>query len=145
MKIITLFKFCILFLLILPFTALADSAVPLADSAVQWTATVTESHTACKNIGKDIEGVYDVILKYGEGKTLTLMVVKSGHIFNGVVVDENPQKIKLQASYLEDAGVVTDNVNITFTSENSGTGTSKWYWSDGLMSCGGSYEFIISR
>ncbi len=69
MKIITMFKFCMLFLLILPFTALADSAV-------QWTATVTESHSACKNIGKDIEGVYDVILKYGEGKKLTLTVVK---------------------------------------------------------------------
>jgi len=138
MNIMTLFKFCILFLLIHPFSVLADSAV-------QWTATVTESHSACKNIGKDIEGVYDVILKYGEGKTLTLMVVKSGHIFSGGVVEGNPTKIKLQASYLEDAGVVTDNINITFTSESSGTGTSKWYWSDGLMSCGGNYKFTIKK
>jgi hypothetical protein len=123
-------------LLFMPFTAQAQPETT-------WTATITESHSACKNLGKDIIGVYDLKIQYGEGKTLTITVVKSNHVFNGIITEDSPRRILLKTSYLEDAGIVTEKIKITFEDEHKGLGIGNWYWSDGLMSCGGSYNFTV--
>lgn len=119
--------------------------VAYAENTETWTARITESQSACKSIGKDIIGVYDLKVEYGEGNTLTVTGEKSQHIYNGVLVETSPESLILKTSYLEDAGIVTENVTITFADNKQGTGSGKWYWSDGLMSCGGSYQFTITK
>lgn len=130
---------CTLFLLL---------AMPLVGHAKDteiWTATITESQSACKSIGKDIIGVYDLKVQYGEGNTLTITGEQSHHVYIGVVVETSPEHLILKGSYLEDAGIVTENVTINFADKKQGSGAGKWYWSDGLMSCGGSYQFTITK
>jgi hypothetical protein len=110
-----------------------------------WNATVTKSSSTCKSIGKSIEGDYTAEITQGEGLTITLQVKETGTIFNGVRMKANPRIMMLEASFLREAGVVSQKMNIEMTDMNSGKGNASWSWSDGLMICGGNYEFILKR
>ncbi len=110
-----------------------------------WTATVTKASSTCKTIGKAIEGDYTAEIKQGDGLTMVMTIKETGTVFQGVRIKADPRIIMLRASFLREAGVVSQKVNIEMTDQNSGKGNASWSWSDGLMICGGNYEFILKR
>ncbi len=110
-----------------------------------WVATVTKSSSTCKTIGKSIEGDYTASIRQDEGTTITLTVQKTDTVFQGIRMKADPSIIQLQASFLREAGIVSEKINIKMTDENSGTGNANWDWSDGLMICGGNYTFVLKR
>jgi len=114
-----------------------------------WVATVTTASSSCKFMGKDIEGDYTAVIKQDEGPTLILTVKETGTIFHGVQLQANPGEktplIHMVASYLEQAGIISQKMIIEMTDSNSGKGNTNWNWSDGLMICGGHYTFTLKR
>ncbi len=110
-----------------------------------WVATVTKSSSTCKSIGRALEGDYTASIRQDEGSTITLTVQETGTIFQGIRMQADPRIIQLQASFLREAGIVSQKINIKMTDENSGTGNANWDWSDGLMICGGNYTFTLKR
>ncbi len=114
-----------------------------------WIATVTKSSSSCKSMGKEIEGDYAAVIKQDEGATLTFTVKKTGTVFHGVQVPADAEGgarlIRLVASYLEEAGIISQKMNIEMVDNNFGNGNTTWNWSDGLMICGGHYTFTLKR
>ena len=80
-----------------------------------------------------------------EGATITLTVKETGTVFQGVRMKADPRIIQLQASFLREAGIVSQKMNIEMIDENTGNGNANWDWSDGLMICGGNYTFTLKR
>jgi hypothetical protein len=114
-----------------------------------WIATVTTAASSCKFMGKDIEGDYTAVIRQNEGTTLTLTVKETGTVFNGVQMKAAPGEqtplIHMVASYLEQAGIISQKMIIEMTDSHSGKGNTNWNWSDGLMICGGHYTFTLKR
>ena len=110
-----------------------------------WRASVTRSSTTCKTIGRAIEGDYTAEIKQGEGLTVILSVKETGTVFQGVRMKADPRVMLLRASFLREAGIVSQKVNIEMNDSNTGRGNANWSWSDGLMICGGGYEFNLKR
>ena len=110
-----------------------------------WVATVIKSSSTCKTIGRSIEGDYTASIRQDEGTTITLTVRETGTVFQGVRMQADPHIIQLQASFLREAGIVSQKVDIKMTDENLGSGNANWDWSDGLMICGGNYTFTLKR
>ena len=110
-----------------------------------WQATVTKHSSTCKHIGKAIEGDYTAYIQQDEGATITLTVKETGTVFQGVRMKADPRIIQLQASFLREAGIVSQKMNIEMIDENTGNGNANWDWSDGLMICGGNYTFTLKR
>ena len=132
--------------LLLPALFVLSTPTPVqADD--QWTATVTGPVSTCKNIGKDIEGDYDLEVHRGSGRSVSFSTrTRNGvRVFYGVRTADKPVVYKFTSSALKDGGVLSEDVHITLESEDSGHGNSTWNWSDGLMSCGGSYRFTLRR
>lgn len=111
----------------------------------KWIGKIKESTSSCKKIGKDLQDQYVVYFKHGEGSTITMTVEFTGNIFQGVQKAANPNFIHLRTSFLEDAGIVTEYVDIEMSDSSSGTGGGVWTWSDGLMNCGGSFSFSLEK
>ncbi len=124
---------------------IAPSCVQAGEYDGIWKATVTKASSTCKTIGKAIEGDYTAEIKQGEGLTMTLKVKETGTIFQGVRIKADPRIMMLEASFLREAGVVSQKVNVEMTDQDSGKGNANWSWSDGLMICGGAYEFTLKR
>ena len=110
-----------------------------------WVATVTKSSSTCKSIGRALEGDYTASIRQDEGTTITLTVQKTDTVFQGIRMQVDPSIIQLQASFLREAGIVSEKINIKMTDENLGSGNANWDWSDGLMICGGNYTFTLKR
>lgn len=111
----------------------------------KWIGKIKDSTSSCKKIGKDLQDQYVVYIKHGKEKTITMTVEFTGNIFQGVQQTANPNLIHLRASFLEDAGIVTENVNLEMADNRSGKGGGVWTWSDGLMTCGGSFNFTLKK
>ncbi|MBE9521274.1 MAG: hypothetical protein IME97_09085 [Proteobacteria bacterium] len=69
----------------------------------------------------------------------------TGITYYGKVDKDDPTIIHYWASYIEDAGVLTERMTFHRNDETSGNGKSFWSWSDGLMNCGGEYSFTATR
>jgi len=128
---------------------LAPSVLFAGEYDGQWLATVNKASSTCKSIGRAIEGDYDAVIKQEQGQTLTLTVTKTGTVFHGIKLksgsEKDPHLMRLVASYLEEAGIISQEMNIEMIDTNSGTGDTTWSWSDGLMICGGQYTFTLKR
>lgn len=118
---------------------------PVVESKQNWKGTVFSAETNCKNIGKDILGDYDLTVSLGEADTVLLKVVKSGNVFKGVRSAKDTSLYMFTASFREDAGIVTERMQIRLTEPGKGVGSSVWAWTDGLMSCTGSFEFTVEK
>ena len=127
----------------------APSPVNAGEYDGLWLATVHKAFSTCKTIGRAIEGDYDAVIKQEQGQTLTLTVTKTGTVFHGLKLKtdaaDNSYLMRLVASYLEEAGIISQKMNIEMTDADSGTGSTTWSWSDGLMICGGQYTFTLKR
>lgn len=110
-----------------------------------WQGTVTKSSSTCKYIGKAIEGDYTAYIQQDEGATITLTVKETGTVFHGIRMKADPRIIQLQASFLREAGIVSQKINIEMIDENTGNGNANWDWFDCLMICGGNYAFTLKR
>lgn len=134
-----------IYILVLPVLIFACKPKPVVESKQNWKGTVVSSETNCKNIGKDILGDYDLTVSLGEADTVLLKVVKSGNIFKGVRSVKDSSLYMFTASFREDAGIVTERMQIHITEPGKGVGSSVWAWTDGLMSCTGSFEFTVEK
>ena len=121
------------------------SLAPAGEYDGTWHATVTKSSSTCKSIGKSVEGNYTAEIKQGEGLTITLRVKETGTLFQGVRMKADPRIFMLEASFLREAGIVSQKMNIKMIDLDTGSGNANWSWSDGLMICGGNYEFTLKR
>ncbi len=110
-----------------------------------WKGTVTESNSTCKNIGKDILGDYDFVVEFGEKDTILLTVVLSGNIFKGLRSESDTSLYHFTGNFQEDAGILSEIMEIRITEPGVGIGKSKWSWSDGLMSCKGDFVFTLKK
>ena len=136
-------------LLIMISCILMPSLLIAGDYDGRWSATVTRTSSTCKRIGRAIEGNYEAVIEHKEGETLTLTVSQTGTVFHGIKLqskgDDDPHLIRLVASYLEEAGIISQNMTITMKNSAFGSGSTDWNWSDGLMICGGHYTFTLER
>ena len=136
-------------LIVLLCCLLVPSILNAGDYDGEWLATVTKASSTCKSIGRAIESDYEAVIQQKQGETLTLTVKKTGTVFHGIKLktdrEDDPRLIRLVASYLEEAGIISQKMNIEMSNTNSGTGSTSWSWSDGLMICGGHYIFTLKR
>jgi len=108
---------------------------------VEWISTITHQSSACKSIGQDINRTHTYVIIAKTDKKVVVVHRKSGISYYGKVDTENPMIIHYWASYQKDGGIVTERLRFEKSDETNGKGKSEWYWSDGLMSCGGQYSF----
>ena len=113
--------------------------------AEKWLAHVSETSNQCKNIGKDILGSHSITLVHKDESSIVIVVDKNGHQFGGKRIADKPKTYKLRSSYQEDAGIVSDYIVIIMEDEEYGSGHGIWNWTDGIMSCGGSYKISIKK
>lgn len=123
----------------------APSLLSAGEFDGKWIAKVKDSTSACKHIGVEFQDYYDVLIKQGEGNTITLTVETTGKVYQGVRQAANPNYIHLMGSFLKDAGIVTQYFDLQMADSNSGMGGSVWTWSNGMYNCGGSYKFTLER
>ena len=137
----TFFKSIVLGLIFLPAWAAAG------EYDGTWTATVHEHSSSCQSIGRDIEGDYTAIIRQKDDGDLSFTVQETGTVFQGVEMENtgDAHRIHLVASYRKEAGIISQNMNIDMLDNNRGKGSTAWYWSDGLMVCGGHYSFTLER
>jgi hypothetical protein len=111
-----------------------------------WNARVTKATSDCKSMGKEIEGNYTAFIRQVKGPTLTMTIKESGRVFHGVQAPGPKGAIlHLVASYLEEAGIISQEMTIEMADADTGSGYTHWNWSDGLMICGGQYDFTLQR
>jgi hypothetical protein len=111
-----------------------------------WNAEVTRATSNCKSMGKGIEGNYTAVIRQEEGSTLTMTIKESGRVFHGVQAPgAKGPSLHLVASYLEEAGIISQEMTIEMADVDTGSGYTHWNWSDGLMICGGQYDFTLQR
>ena len=115
------------------------------NEGVEWIATITKHSNRCNSIGRDFPGTHHFIVTVNSGGKRVVINKKTGIAYNGRVDKDNPMIILYWASYLEDAGVLTEKIIFRKTDDANGSGHSVWYWSDGLMNCGGEYSFTAAR
>ncbi|MGL1861244.1 MAG: hypothetical protein OCC46_01840 [Pseudodesulfovibrio sp.] len=109
-----------------------------------WNAEVTESQTACEDLGRDFVGQY-VIEVFQSKDNLIVQAERPNVRYVGKLVAENPNAAHLQATYVKDGGYVTELVDMEFVDKNSAKGGVVWRWSDGVYACGGSYTFVLTK
>ncbi|MEA3469650.1 MAG: hypothetical protein U9R57_15715 [Thermodesulfobacteriota bacterium] len=125
---------------------LASAGQDLVDiEGEEWVSTITAQSSRCKSIGKNIASTHTYVILARTDEKVVVVHRKSGISYYGRVDKENPMIIHYWASYLKDAGVVTERLKFEKSDNNSGKGRSVWNWSDGIMSCGGEYSFTAVR
>lgn len=110
-----------------------------------WKGTITSSETNCDHIGKDLEGDYNLIVEFGKKDTILLTVARSGNVFKGLRSTTDSSLFFFTANFREDAGIVSEKMQIRLTEPGQGIGSSVWAWTDGMMSCTGSFEFTVEK
>lgn len=127
-----------LFILLIAPPALAG------DYGGTWKAEVTESHTACEDLGRDFVGHYTIEI-FQSKDNLIVQAERPNVRYVGKLKPDNPNMAHLQATYIKDGGYVTELVDIDFGDKKTAKGGVVWRWSDGVYACGGSYSFTLIR
>lgn len=127
-----------LFILLAAFPAMAG------DYGGTWKAEVTESLTACEDLGRDFVGHYTIEV-FQSKDNLIVQAQRPNVRYIGKLKAENPNMAHLQATYTKDGGYVTELVDIEFEGGVAAKGGVVWRWSDGVYACGGSYTFVLTR
>jgi hypothetical protein len=112
------------------------------DYSGQWLGNITESNTQCKKLGKGKPGDY-VITITQKGDQIQAMENNAKRPYAGVL--QKPDHVVVSGTYADDGGYVTENVSITFSSTDSGSGKSEWRWSNERYSCGGGFSFTLRK
>ena len=113
--------------------------------AEKWEITVTDYSNRCKSIGMDFSGTHDFIIQIQDDNKRVIYDSGTGITYYGKIDSENPKITHYTANYREDAGVLSEEITFKREDETHGSGRSVWYWSDGIMSCGGEYRFSGTR
>jgi hypothetical protein len=111
----------------------------------KWVATVTDHVNRCKNIGINFSGTHNFLVLIKTDQQRVIYDSTSGITYYGKFNSENPHIIYYTASYRKEAGVLSEEIVFNRQDDNHGKGKSVWYWSDGLMHCGGEYSFTGTR
>ena len=107
----------------------------------EWESTITHQSSSCKSIGKNIAASQTYVVVAKTADQVIVIHRKSGISYYGKVDKDNPMIIHYWASYLKEAGVLTERIKFEKSDDENGMGKSIWNWSDGIMSCGGEYSF----
>lgn len=133
----------ILILISALFVLLVASPVSAGDYGGIWKAEVTESLTACEDLGRDFVGHYTI--EVFQSKDNLIVHAERPYVrYIGKLKAESPSVAHLQATYIKDGGYVTELVDIEFEGQTAKGGVV-WRWSDGVYACGGSYTFVLTR
>ena len=137
MKILRIFLGCFL-LLALAFPAAAQNY------SGQWLATVSESVSWCKNLGKTEPGDYKLTIVH-KGNDVTLLENVVQRPYKGLIDPKRPLNLHVTGSYAKDGGYVNEMIDMGFENDSAGQGGSVWQWSDGYFQCGGRFKFDLKR
>ena len=110
----------------------------------QWLATVSESVSWCKDIGKTETGDYKLTIVQ-KGNDVMLMENVVQRPYKGFIDPKRPRNLHITGSYVKDGGYVNEMLDIGFDSESAGQGGSVWQWTDGYYQCGGRFKFDLKR
>lgn len=120
----------------------APAAQEFADiEGEEWVSTITSQSSSCKSIETNIVTTHNFVVLVKKDDKRVVLHRASGISYYGTVDKENPQLIHYWASYLKEAGVLTERIKFEKSDNNSGMGKSIWNWSDEILSCGGEYSF----
>ena len=137
MKILRIFLGC--FLLLAPaFPAAAQNY------SGQWLATVSESVSWCKNLGKTEPGDYKLTIVH-KGNDVTLLENVVQRPYKGLIDPKRLLNLHVTGSYAKDGGYVNEMIDMGFENDSAGQGGSVWQWSDGYFQCGGRFKFDLKR
>ncbi len=109
-----------------------------------WDIIASDSSNRCKNIGVDFSGTHDFNLLVTTDTVRVIHDRTTGITYSGKINPNKPQTIYYTASYREDAGMISERITFKRLDESHESGTSTWYWGDGLMSCEGGYSFTAT-
>lgn len=109
-----------------------------------WKATVTDSLSHCKKLGKYEPGDYIIHITQ-KGSSISIFDETSQTEYVGAVKQGAPNHVHVRTTDNLHGGYVTELVDIEFENEQAGKGGSVWRWSDGLFECGGSYKFTLLK
>ena len=137
MKIFRLFLRCMLLLAL---------AVPVGaqNYGGTWLATVNDSVSWCKNIGKTEMGDYKLTIVH-KGNDVTLLENVVQRPYKGFIDPKRPRSLHVSGSYAKDGGYVNEMIDIGFDNDRAGQGGAVWQWSDGYFQCGGRFKFDLKR
>jgi hypothetical protein len=108
----------------------------------QWLATVSESVSWCKNLGKVETGDYKLTIVH-KGNDVTLLENVVQRPYKGIIDPKRPHSLHVSGSYIKDGGYVNEMIDIGFDNDRTGQGGSVWQWSDGYYECGGRFKFDL--
>jgi len=131
-------------LLTVLFILLAATPTSAGDYGGVWKAHVTESMTTCEEIGRDKVGEYTIEIFQSEKKVI-VQAQRPNVRYTGKFLADDPNAIHLNSTYEEDGGYVTELVDLFFENGATAHGNVVWTWSDGLYTCGGTYQFNLKR
>ena len=109
-----------------------------------WLATVSESVSWCKSIGKTEIGDYKLTIVH-KGNDVTLLENVVQRPYKGFIDPKRPLNLHVNGSYTKDGGYVNEMIDIGFENDSAGQGGSVWQWSDGYYQCGGRFKFVLKR
>lgn len=135
-----IFSICLCWFLLLAMT----SRVSAQDYSGTWLASVSESVTWCKNLGKAEPGEYKLTIVQ-KGSDITLLENVVQRPYKGVIDPKRPLSLHVNGSYVEDGGYVNEMIDIAFDNDSAGEGGSMWQWSDGYYQCGGRFKFDLKK
>ena len=107
-----------------------------------WLATVSESVSWCKSIGKTEPGDYKLTIVH-KGNNITLLENVVQRPYKGFIDPKRPLNLHVSGSYAKDGGYVNEMIDIGFENDSAGQGGSLWQWSDGYYQCGGRFKFDL--
>jgi len=114
------------------------------DYSGNWTGTVTDSSSTCKNIVKAAPGDYRLTFTQ-EGDQLTIVPNTSLRPYRGRLEPARPGHVQVRGTYPEDGGLISEDVTVTFTGPDSGEGQSAWRWANAWHQCGGRFRFTLKK
>jgi hypothetical protein len=109
-----------------------------------WLATVNDSVSWCKNLGKTEPGDYKLTIVH-KGNDITLLENVVQRPYKGIIDPKRPLNLHVNGSYVKDGGYVNEMIDIGFENDSTGMGGSVWQWSDGYFQCGGRFKFDLKR
>lgn len=132
------------FLMIVCTVSLLSVPVFALDLNGTWNATITDSLSHCKKLGKYEPGDYTINLTQ-KGNNISIIEKESQTRYVGTVKQGAPNHVHVRSTYNLHGGYATELVDIEFENDQAGKGGSVWRWSDGLFECGGSYKFTLLK
>jgi hypothetical protein len=114
------------------------------DYSGTWIGTVTESSSSCKNIVKAAPGDYRLTFTQ-RGNELTIVPNTAKRLYVGVLNAAKPGFVQVRGTYPDDGGLISEEVSVKFTGNESGEGQSAWRWANAWHQCGGRFLFTLKK